>query len=214
MVDRQGRWLILRFPAPQRTLSWAILGGGFKTASAVAWRQVFDGELTRDLDPRALLTGALSGEGLTDAVGLLTGCPLDRAVRRAARMDGLTVECVATVGLGNALRAGDRPAPLDHAVGTINLCVWLSKALTDEAFVEAQALATEARTLAMLAAGVPSTVSGLPATGTGTDCQVIAAPAHGDNPVVFVGKHTVAGHLIGSVVGQAIAEGITTWLAG
>ena len=202
----------MRFPAPQRMLSWAIVGGGLRTASSVAWRQVVEGELGLDVDPRLLLARGLSDEGLTDAVGLLTGCALTGAVERRATLGALAAGCVATVGLGNALRAGDPAAPPPRPVGTINLCVWLSRPLSDEALVEAQALAAEARTLAMLDAVVPSTVSGRPSTGTGTDCQVVAAPL-GDEPIAFVGKHTVAGQLLGAVVRDAVGEGVARWLA-
>jgi adenosylcobinamide amidohydrolase len=232
-VSQSGRWLVVRFPVPHRTLSWAIVGGGFHTTSTIAWRQVSDDELAIDVDPRALLMRGLADEGLTDAVGLLTGSPVTRAVRRTGQAGALTIDCLATVGLGNALRAGDPPAtsprelhpprqlsrqpdrqphPQPYRIGTINVCVWSSHRLSDEALVEAQALTAEARTAAMLAAGVPSTVSALPATGTGTDCQVVAAPIEGQ-PIVFVGKHTDAGHLIGSVVGATIEEGVARWLA-
>jgi adenosylcobinamide amidohydrolase len=211
-IERQGRWLVVRFPGPQRMLSWAIVNGGFQRATIVAWRQVVEGELGLEVDPRALLARGLAEQGLPGAVGLLTGCTLDAAVQRTARLGDLTAGCLATVGLGNALRAGDPAAPLPRAVGTINACAWLSRALTDEALVEAQALAAEARTLEVLEAGVPSTVSGRAATGTGTDCQVIAAPVAGD-PIPFVGKHTVAGQLIGAVVRDAVADGIARWLA-
>ena len=233
-VDQRGRWLTVRFSTPQRTLSWAIVGGGFHTTSTVAWRQVSDDELTVDADPRALLMRGLTERGLGDAVGLLTGASLARAVRRRGESGALTVECLTTVGLGNALRAGDRvleanpappsglpppsphPYPRPHRIGTINVCVWFSHPLTDEAFVEAHALCAEARTAAMLGARVPSIVSALPASGTGTDCQVIAAPIEGEGEserLAFVGKHTAAGHLIGSVVGAAIEEGIARWIA-
>lgn len=213
-IERRDRWLVARFPAPQRMLSWAIVGGGFRNGSAVAWRQVVDGELGLDVDPRALLARGLADEGLTGAVGLLTGCALSTAVERTAALGALTVGCLATVGLGNALRAGDPAAPPPRAVGTINLCVWLSQPLTDEALVEGQALCAEARALAMLDAAVPSAVSGRPATGTGTDCQVVAAPvARTGEPLAFVGKHTVAGQLLGAVVRDAVAEGVARWLA-
>jgi adenosylcobinamide amidohydrolase len=212
-IVRRDRWLLVRFPGPQRMLSWAIVNGGFRTASTVAWREVALGELGLEVDPQALLLSGLAEQGLPDAVGLLTGCRLDAAVERTARLGDLTVGCVTTVGLGNALRAGDPAAPLPRPVGTINACVWLSRPLTDEALVESQALATEARTLAMLEGGVDSTVSGRPATGTGTDCQVVAAPIAGGDLISFVGKHTIAGQLMGTVVRDAVAEGIARWLA-
>lgn len=212
-IETEGRWLVVRFPRPRRALSWAIVGGGFRTISSVVWHQVADDELSRDVDARALLVHRLEERRLLDAVGLLTSAPLGRAVRRTRRAGSLTVDCLATVGLGNALRVGDPVAPARHLVGTINSCVWISQALSDEGFVEAQALCAEARTLAVLAAGIPSVASALPATGTGTDCQVVVAPGEQSaGSATFAGKHTVLGQLIGSVVTDTISDGIKGWL--
>ncbi|MBC8132586.1 MAG: adenosylcobinamide amidohydrolase [Deltaproteobacteria bacterium] len=212
VVSWEDRWLVVRFSVPHRMLSWAIVGGGFRTATAVAWRQVTDAELSIEVEPRALLTEALERADLSGAVGLLTSSSLAHAVTTSGDVEDLHVQCLATIGLSNALRVGDPAGAEGVHVGTINVCVWLSRALTDEALVEAQALCTEARTLAMLQANVPSIVSGLPATGTGTDCQVVAAPVDG-KPLSFVGKHTAAGHLIGAVVTQAISTGVARWIA-
>lgn len=208
--EEEGKWLVLRFARPHRMLSWAIVGGGLRTADTVAWRQVSDDELPIAVDPRALLATAMTAAHLSGAVALLTSSPLAQAVLASRTEDGLSVTCLTTVGLGNALRVGDPTPRAPAPVGTINLCLWLSHALSDEALIEAHAVCAEARTAALLVAHVPSVVSGLPATGTGTDCQIVAAPVTGV-PLVFVGKHTTAGHLIGAAVGEAIATGIARW---
>jgi adenosylcobinamide amidohydrolase len=98
-------------------------------------------------------------------------------------------------------------------VGTINLLVRVSAPLTEEALAETLALAAEARTLAVLEAGVRSLRSGLPATGTGTDCVVVAAPPAepGGEPLAYAGKHTAVGHLVGAVVEEAVRTGIEAW---
>ena len=56
----------------------------------------------------------------------------------------VSCRCIATVGLGNALRAGDPPGP-DGRIGTINVLCRVSVGLTDEGLLEAIALASEAR---------------------------------------------------------------------
>lgn len=213
-IETDGRWLVVRFPGPRRALSWAIVGGGFRTVSAVVWHQVDDDELSLGVDARTLLLRRLEDRQLLGVVALLTSAPLACAVRRTRRAGSLTVDCLATVGLGNALRVGDPVAPTAHLVGTINSCVWISQPLTDEGFVEAQALCAEARTLAVLGAAIPSVQSALPATGTGTDCQVVVAPPaeQSEGGATFAGKHTVLGQLIGSVVADAVKDGITRWL--
>jgi adenosylcobinamide amidohydrolase len=116
-----------------------------------------------------------------------------------------SARCIATVGLGNALRAGDPPGRATP--GTINLLCRLNLALSPEAQLEALALAAEARTLAVREASVASTRSGLPASGTGTDCIVIAAPRAGE-PAAYAGKHTAIGHVIGAAVHEATRRGI------
>jgi len=198
-------WLVVRFAAEHATASWAIVGGGLGTARAVAWLQVADGELAPGVDPAALLRDRLAGRGLAGAVGLLTSRRVDRYVDVTVRHGELAARCIATVGLGNALRAGDPPGP--GRVGTINLLCRSSAPLTAEAQLEALALAAEARTLAVREAGVPSTRTGLPASGTGTDCIVIASPGAAGG-VPYAGKHTAIGHAIGAAVIEATRRGI------
>jgi adenosylcobinamide amidohydrolase len=217
--DRARQLLIVRFSRPHATLSWAVVNGGRSRASAVVWRYVCNAELTPEVDPEALLRGSLTGVELPDAVGLLTSCDLSR-FEDVQRSDGeLGARCVVTIGLSNALAAGDPPGPLLHRVGTINLLCQLSQPLGEGALVEACALAAEARTAALLEASVPSRRTGRPATGTGTDCIVIAAPDVDDDdnignatPLRYVGKHTAAGALIGAVVREACTRGIARWL--
>lgn len=212
--ERIGELLVVRFPTVRRTLSWAVTNGGIGRARAVAWRRVGDDELLPDVDPVALLRDSLARHQLDDAVGLLTARDLDSFDCVSRELDGVTARAVATVGLGNALAAGDPPGPMSNRarVGTINLLVELSRPLDEAGLAEALALAAEARTAAVLEARVPSRRSSRAATGTGTDCIVVAAPDEGA-ALGWVGKHTVAGALVGSVVREAVARGVGKWLA-
>jgi adenosylcobinamide amidohydrolase len=209
-VVRERRTLLARFARPQRFLSWAIVGGGASRGREVAWCQVKDGELSAEIDARAVLSNRLALAGVPGAVGLLTGADVGRYVQQAAAWAGLEARCLVTVGLGNRLRAGDSPGPA-RPVGTINLLCALSRPLSDVAMIEAIALAAEARAVAVLESGALSLRSGHPASGTGTDCQVIAAPEEGE-PLMYVGKHTDAGHLIGRVVLAAVTIGVRACL--
>lgn len=204
------RWLVVRFPAPHAVLSWAIVHGGRRTATAVAWHAVRDEELRPPVRPEQLLAERLRDAGLAGAVGLLTSADLTRHTVAACAAGGVEARCVATVGLGNALRAGDPHGP-DARIGTINVLCQLSVPLSDEALIEALALAAEARTLAVLEAQVPSRVSGAPATGTGTDCLVVAAPER-PGGARYAGKHTAVGHAAGAAVHEAVARGVAAWL--
>ena len=207
------RLLVARFARDQRFVSWAIVGGGTTRGREVAWCQVKDDELTRDVDAGALLAERLVTAGIPGAVGLLTSSDVGGYIQHTASSEGLEARCIATVGLGNRLRAGDSPGtPQGPSVGTINVLCALSRPLTERAMIEATALCAEARAVAVLESGVASLRSGQPASGTGTDCQVMAAPEEG-RPLEYVGKHTNAGHLIGHVVLAAVKAGVRAWLA-
>lgn len=205
--------LTVRFREAQRIASWAIVGGGLRTGFTVAWLGVHNADLPPSLDPAAFLGEQLLRADLQDAVGLLTSRDLGAYVVHEARHGHVSARCVATVGLGNALRAGDPPTA-SIATGTINLLCHVSVPLADTASLEALALAAEARTLAVLEAHMPSSASGRPATGTGTDCIAVASPSvTGGHAQRYAGKHTAVGHVIGAAVHGAVRRGAAAWLA-
>ncbi|HXU70205.1 MAG TPA: adenosylcobinamide amidohydrolase [Polyangia bacterium] len=213
LVDDE-RLLVVRFPEVHRTLSWAVCGGGLGLTRAVAWRYVAQGELTPSTDAAKLLAETLRRHGLERAVGMMTARALSTFDCVEKSRDGVAARAVATVGLGNAIAVGDTPGPMRSAplVGTINVLVQLSHALDEGGLAEALSVATEARTAAVLAGRVPSRRSTELASGTGTDCIVIAAPDAGQ-PIGWVGKHTVAGSLIGASVREAVGRGVRRWIA-
>lgn len=191
------RKLVVRFREPLRCVSWAIVNGGFVMAPSVEWYFLRIDELRDVTDPRAYLAERIGPR----SIGLLTS-----RREHAYVSDGSSV--VATVGLSNALRVGDAPAPA--AASTINALICCDERLTDEAALEALAIATEAKTAAVMDSGIRSVVSGRIATGTGTDCLVLACATEGP-PSYYSGKHTHVGHRIGDAVYKTIAEGITQW---
>lgn len=209
VVERAPRLLVVRFAEPQRVVSWAILGGGLARARSVAWVEVSDSELRPGVDARELARSRLAAAGVPDAVALVTSRDVRASVEVRETYQDVTCHCIATVGLGNALRAGDPPGSAGR-IGTINVLCHLSVPVTDEALLESLALASEARALAIREADIPSQVSGEPASGTGTDCFVIAAPDAG-NRQRYAGKHTVLGHLVGRVVHAAVRDGAEHW---
>jgi len=211
-VSRVDSWLIARFTRQQRALSWAIVGGGFVQTDAVAWLEVRNADLPAGVDARALLQRRMHEQGVAEAVGLLTSRRLDAFVDVTRQVDGATARCIATVGLGNALRAGDMPTTI-RPVGTINILCHLSVPLNDEAMLEALALASEAKALAVRECGVLSIATRGPASGTGTDCLVIASPRAGaqDSASCYAGKHTRVGAAVGAAVHDAVAAGAAAW---
>jgi adenosylcobinamide amidohydrolase len=211
-VSRVDAWLVARFAQPQRVLSWAIVGGGFTQTDAVAWLEVKNADLPAGVDPRALLRSRMVERGLAGAVGLLTSRRLDAFVDVTRVLDGVAARCVATVGLGNALRAGDLPTAI-RPVGTINVLCHVSVPLTDEGMLEALALASEAKALAVRESGVQSIATRAGASGTGTDCLVIASPPIPAEQTAhcYAGKHTSVGAAIGAAVHDAVAAGAVAW---
>jgi adenosylcobinamide amidohydrolase len=209
-----GRALIVPLDGEHEVLSWAIVNGGRRRATCVVWREVRLSELDPEIDARDVMRDSLVHVGRPDAVGLMTARDVRRFEDVTVEVRGVRARCVATVGLGNARAAGDPPDDVHlRAAGTINLLCVVSVPLTEEALVEACALAAEARAAALLASSWPSPVSGRPASGTGTDCIVVAAPAVASiEPERFAGKHTALGAAIGAAVHRAVDLGVKQWL--
>lgn len=199
-------FLIVEFPRQHDVLSWAVLNGGRSRTSKIVWHQVRNYTLVKDVDPCLYLEHKLKSESINNAVCLLTSAEINRYIKVAKNFNEISAQCVATVGLTNALRVGDPPGEAYKPVSTINILVQLSVPLSENAFVEAISIATEARTAAILDSKIASTQTHLPATGTGTDCIVIAAPT-AESPNAFAGKHTALGHVIGASVYEAVKRG-------
>ena len=148
------RALVVTLGGPHDVVSWAIVNGGRARADAVVWREVRLTELGPAVDAAALTRQTLSALGMPGAIGLLTARDVRRYEIERATCDGVTASCVATVGLGNLLAVGDAPTgPPPERAGTINVLCRLSVGLTEEALLEGSAIAAEARTAAVLAAG-------------------------------------------------------------
>ena len=111
------------------------------------------------------------------------------------------VECFCTVGVTNAVRAGE-PASHDgrshrcDRIGTINIILVTNATLAVPAMVGAVQGATESKTAALVEKHVRSS-SGLHfATGTGTDAIVVASSLDGRHRVQYSGTHTGLGSMI------------------
>jgi adenosylcobinamide amidohydrolase len=213
-VNQSGRWLIASFSSPVRACSWAIVRGGLVDADHVAWLEVRDEELRPPVDAVDLLRDRLRERSLENAVGLLTSRRVSTYRDVTRESAGISARCIATVGLGNALRAGDPPG-VTGRIGTINLLLYINAPLTDLALLEASAIVTEAKAAAVLEAGISSRRSNRPATGTGTDCTVVACqlPQPRSRGASYAGKHTSIGSLVGDASLQAVGDGISAWLS-
>jgi adenosylcobinamide amidohydrolase len=206
-------WLEVLFPCPHSVLSWALLGGGWRTASKVLWHRATDEDLPIGLDPLTLFLERIERDGMDkDATGFLCGAPVGSYIDAVEACSGEWVRCLGTVGLSNGVRVGDPSYLGNPKVGTINILLQSSLPLSLAASIEASSVVTQARTLAVLEAQVQSAEGSGFLTGTGTDCIVIASPV-AENPAAFSGTHTLIGHLIGKAVLEVMNTGIQRWKA-
>lgn len=178
----------------------------------MVWREVRNADLTPDVDPLALLRDGLEGLGALDAVAMMTSRDIRRHFTARAEVEGVTAACLATVGLGNGERVGRRRHARPPGFGTVNMLVHVTRALDDAALLEAQSVAVQARTLAILEGDYRPDESLPPITGTGTDCVVVACPVTG-SPAPYAGLHTAIGEAIGAAVLGAVRAGVADWLA-
>jgi len=206
-MDCAPPFLTARFSTWQRTLGWSLLHPGFANVRDIVWLEAHDGDLRPDVDPALFLREKLAETGLPDALAFMTARDIRRHHFSRRTVEDVEAACLATVGLSNGERVGLR-RPVRARVGTINILVRVSCALTDGALVEALSIATQARTAAIMETRRPE--DGPPITGTGTDCIVVAAPLEGE-PVAWAGLHTAVGEAIGAAVYEAIREGAETW---
>lgn len=202
-------WLSLDLGREMRVISWAPHRGGLVSARQILWREVRNADLPEGFDAFQWLAQECRDRGMEEAVTMLTSRKIATFTVAQAEVGGVRAQAVATVGLSNAERAADgvwMPARPVAGYGTINTAVILEYGLTDIGLIEAQNIATAARTAAIIETGV-MTPTGM-ATGTGTDCNVIAALPGTD---AFCGLHTPQGKAVAAAVYSAVRQGAEVW---
>src|SRR4029077_9522956 len=96
--------LIVSFASPARTLSWAVLNGGFCHARHVINHHVDGNDALFCAQPGPWLERAASGLGLQgNVVGMATAVEMKHLVRVSMESGVAQVSCFTTVGCGNAL---------------------------------------------------------------------------------------------------------------
>lgn len=197
-------WLAAHLPRPMRVLSWAPFRPGFTTATSVIWREVKNADLPLDFDVESWFAQEM--QAWPDAVGMLTSRDIGTHHMAEATVDGITATCLATVGLSNAEAVGTRRPWHSADWGTINLCTAVDAALTETAQLEALSIAVQARTAAVMEAGLILPTG--TATGTGTDCAALACDP-GD--IRYAGLHTAIGEAVGAATRRAITAAAADW---
>ncbi|MBK9306509.1 MAG: adenosylcobinamide amidohydrolase [Nitrospira sp.] len=212
-----GRTLVIRLGGRKRVLSSASHGGGLRFASQILNHQVeANGELIKRYPtPSRYLQDLASRLGISgETIGLMTAVPMTQLVTAQTTAQGLWVECFATVGVTNAVNAGEAPVSCARSKrgsrpGTINLVVITNGSLSSAAMVGAVQVVTEAKTGVLRDHAVRSGRTQSLATGTGTDVVVIACASRGEGPhQQYSGTHTVIGSLIGRAVAKCVSQGL------
>jgi len=127
--------------------------------------------------------------------------------------NGIWVECFCTVGVTNAVKAGE-PASYTgsgrrcSSAGTINIILVTNAILSIPAMVGAVQVATESKTAVLLEQAISSWTGRHVATGTGTDTVVVACRLRGGPRLHYSGTHTMIGAMIGRVVGRCVQTGL------
>lgn len=198
-------WLELRLPRVMRVLSWAPYGAGYRDTDLILWREVRNAELGPGFEVEPWFADEMRANA--GAVGMLTSRDVGGWREALAAVDGIEASCVATVGLSNAESVGRRLPYHSADYGTINLGVWVGAGLTEVAQLEAMSVVVQARTAAVIAAGM-ELATGI-ATGTGTDCVALACDTGAGR---YAGLHTAVGEALGAAVRNAVAQACCDWL--
>jgi adenosylcobinamide amidohydrolase len=199
--------VVVRSARPFTALSSAVVGGGLVRARSVINLHVAKNDPCED--PAGMLRAYARRAGVPGPwVGLLTAAWTERAVRAWCRAPGLGALAVVTVGLGNRAAAGrSRPGP--WSPGTINLIVVVEADPEPAALVNLVATATEAKTLALVEAGITHGRR-QPATGTSSDAILVAATGRGPR-ARYGGPRSPLGWVAARAAGSALRRGIARW---
>jgi len=217
-----GGTLVIDLKHLHRIISSAPRGGGIVRARSILNHQVSPNPsaLERPItarwgDPSRYL-GRLAAriKARRPTVGLMTAVPMTRLVVDREQSGRVWVECFCTVGVTNAVRAGEPILLTSGKVelnrpGTINIILITNATLTMTAMVGAVQVATESKTGTLIHNKVRSIArkSSL-ATGTGTDAVVIASSLKGLHRIPYSGTHTEIGSMIGRLVTRCVQAGL------
>lgn len=219
--------LLIDLGTPKRILSSAPCRGGWRLARYILNHQVEANPVSsgngaprvrprvtvHESPSRALVRVARQLGVQGPVVGLMTAVPMSQLVTSRRETRRWWVECFATVGVTNAVRAGEPslladPSP-ELGPGTINLIIVTNACLSPAAMVGALQVVTESKTGLLRDHAVPSWTGQPGATGTGTDAVVVACSRRGaGDRLIYSGTHTEIGAMIGQAVSDCMRQGL------
>jgi adenosylcobinamide hydrolase len=147
---------------------------------------------------------------------LSTGANMNNLAFCVKSFQDRIVCCLATGGVGNALRSGvdkaywiEKNGEYVNVSGTINIILVTNVNLSDGAMARSIITATEAKTAALQDMDARSSISPEnQATGTGTDNMIIISGNDQENTIKSTGGHTKMGELIGITTKIAVEDTI------
>jgi adenosylcobinamide amidohydrolase len=189
--------LLWSLPADTRAISTGVVGGGI---GACRWIVNASVEFDYHRDPVAHLTDLAAEYDLTGpGSGLLTAAHVKNFTTGT---DG-DAECVTIVGLTHPVYAAAPAQDTERTPGTINTVCWVPVGLSDAALVNTVVTATEAKTQALLDAGV---------AGTGTPSDALVICCRDDRSELYGGPRSHWGQRLANAVYQATFTGSVQWL--
>jgi adenosylcobinamide hydrolase len=209
-VTASAAGVVVRSATPLAVASSAVVGGGLARVRAIVNVHVEKhGSLA---DARRAADAFARAHGIDEPyVGLLTGARTERAEIETVRVDGLAATAVVTVGLSNRTTAGVSPPVATVRPATINTIVVIDADAPAAALLNVMMTVTEAKTLALVEAGVRAAEDRV-ATGTSTDAVVVAVTGRGPAQP-FGGPVSMLGWTAAQAAGAALRRGIARWLA-
>lgn len=202
----------IEFSRPHTVISSAVLNGGVVQADHIVNMKVSKNCTTIESPEQTLSKYSVNHGWNGSVIGMMTSASMNSFRISKESEQGVDIIVLVTSGLSNSRRVGDcaesrvMNLPSDE-VGTINIVILTSAALTPSAMVEALLIVTEAKSAALHEAEIISPVSNKIATGTGTD-SVAVVSGHGEETIAYCGKHVLFGEILGRMVMQAVASSI------
>ncbi|WP_257391820.1 adenosylcobinamide amidohydrolase [Mesobacillus jeotgali] len=208
-LEVTGDFIVLKSPVPLRTMSSGVVGAGTGWYSKFVNRHV-----NKDYncsDHREEMIHYLKEQGFKPGatVGMMTAVMTEDVCYKQYQEAGFSVFIVVTAGIGNAVDASKSSEyySYDTSPGTINIWIFVSGELTEEAFIQSIMTATEVKTKVLHELEIRDPMSGTVATGTSTDSILIASTQRGEK-LEYAGTITPLGRIIGKGVYECTVEAI------
>lgn len=222
-VHRYQKSIVVQFKDDRKVLSTSMINGGYNESLKAVFNY--------DCNPGAGMACSLRadtykehmeliaqelGLNIETTAGISTAASMDNVSIKTESYRDLTVTAIVTGGIEvNGGRVGDPSSfyEIDGKVenikpGTINIILVIDGDLSVECMTRALVTCTEAKTAAIQELMEGSKYSRGLATGSGTDGTIVVCNSKSKMKLLFAGKHSKLGELIGLSVKAAVKEAL------